>query len=177
MNVCSRFGLRAGFTIRAKLRGGSHDQKHEAIIISIIRVIPLVQAKVNDQKLTEPTLSIAWTRVLLTRYSVHGTCAKTRCTILKIKGQHMLQKAIMPQSASLTQNMDIMHLKTQVSDTSHTVGPIENAPPRPTVRKLMEPTPRHRRCLAIERRWSSPSAITRAFQQYFKYHAAELRHT
>ena len=74
---------------------------------------PLVQAKVNDQKLTEPTLSIAWTRVLLTRYSVHGTCGKTRCTILKIKGQNMLQKAIMPQSASLTQNMDIMHLKTQ----------------------------------------------------------------
>ena len=28
-------------------------------------------------------------------------------------------KAIMPQSASLTQNMNIMHLKTQASDSTH----------------------------------------------------------
>ena len=32
---------------------------------------PPVQATVNDQKLTEPTPSVAWTSVLLTRYTVH----------------------------------------------------------------------------------------------------------
>ena len=30
--------------------------------------------------------------------------------------------------------------------------------------------------LAINRRWSSPSRITLAFQQYFMYHAAEPTH-
>ena len=33
------------------------------------------------------------------------------------------------------------------------------------------------RYLAIERRWSSSSKISLAFQQYFKYHAAEPQHT
>jgi hypothetical protein len=31
--------------------------------------------------------------------------------------------------------------------------------------------------LAINRRWSSPSRITLALQQYFMYHPAEPRHT
>ena len=32
-----------------------------------------VQATVNDQKLTEPTPSVAWTRVLLTRRNLRDT--------------------------------------------------------------------------------------------------------
>ena len=53
---------------------------------------PLVQATVNDQKLTDPTPSVAWTRVLLTRCTVRGTCPKPWCTVLKTKGQNMLQR-------------------------------------------------------------------------------------
>ena len=34
---------------------------------------PLVQATVNDQKLTEPTPRVAWTRVLLTCHNLHDT--------------------------------------------------------------------------------------------------------
>ena len=46
----------------------------------------------NDQKLSAPTASVAWTRVLLTRCTVHGTCGKMWCAILKTKGQTMLQR-------------------------------------------------------------------------------------
>ena len=43
------------------------------------------------------------------------------------QGARYVTKAIMPQSASLTQNMNIMHLKNQGirQHTWHTVGPIE----------------------------------------------------
>ena len=58
---------------------------------------PLVQATVNDQKLTGPMPGIAWTRVLFTRYTVHGTCTKTWCTIMKIKGRKMLQRLSCPK--------------------------------------------------------------------------------
>ena len=40
----------------------------------------LVQATVNDQKLTEPMARVAWTRGLRTRYTVDGPCGKTWCT-------------------------------------------------------------------------------------------------
>ena len=60
------------------------------------RPTPLVQAAVNDQKLTEPTPSVACTRVLLTRYTVHGTCGKTWCTVLKTKGQDTRQRPSCP---------------------------------------------------------------------------------
>ena len=43
------------------------------------------------EKLMEPTPNIAWTKVFITRYTVHGTCGKTWCTILQTKGQNMLQ--------------------------------------------------------------------------------------
>jgi len=59
-------------------------------------VPPLVKAAVNDQKLTEPMPSVAWTRVLLTRYSVHGTCGNTWCTIPKTKVQTMLHRPSCP---------------------------------------------------------------------------------
>ena len=36
----------------------------------------LVQAKANNQEKTEPTPRVAWRRVLLTQYTVHGTCGK-----------------------------------------------------------------------------------------------------
>ena len=48
---------------------------------------PLVHATANDQKLTEPTPSVAWTGVWLTRHTVHGTWGNTWCTILKAKGK------------------------------------------------------------------------------------------
>ena len=45
------------------------------------------------------------------------------------QGAKYATKAIMPKSASLTQNMNIMHLKTKVSDSTHSTqahsGPIE----------------------------------------------------
>jgi hypothetical protein len=40
--------------------------------------------------------SVAWTRVLLTRYSVHGTCGNTWCTIPKTKVQTMLHRPSCP---------------------------------------------------------------------------------
>ena len=49
-----------------------------------------VQATANDQKLTEPTPSVAWTRALPTRHTVHGTCGKTWCTERKTKGHTLL---------------------------------------------------------------------------------------
>ena len=48
-------------------------------------------------------------------------------------------KAIMPKSASLTQKMNIMHLKIKVSDSTHSTHQLKNAPPQSTVRNL--PTP------------------------------------
>ena len=59
------------------------------------------------------------------------------------KGARYATKAIMPQSASLTQNMNIVHLKAQVSHSTRGTqwGPLKNAPPKPTVRTLTEPAP------------------------------------
>ena len=43
------------------------------------------------------------------------------------QGAKYATNAIMPKSASLTQNMNIMHLKTNIRQhTYRTVGPIEN---------------------------------------------------
>ena len=39
-------------------------------------------------------------------------------------------KAIMPQSASLTQHMNIVHLKTEVSHSTQQ-DPLQNTPPNP----------------------------------------------
>ena len=51
------------------------------------------------------------------------------------QGAEYATKAIMPQSASLTQNMNIMHLKTKVSDSTHSTqwDQLKNAPPKSTV--------------------------------------------
>ena len=59
---------------------------------------------------------VAWTKVLFTRYTVRGACGKTVTTV----GHDRQQKAIMPKSPSFTQNMNITHLKTHVSDRAHT---------------------------------------------------------
>ena len=52
-------------------------------------------------------------------------------------------KAIMPKSASLRQNINVMHLKTQVSHSTHGTqqDQLKNAPPKSTVRKLTDPRP------------------------------------
>ena len=138
------------------------------------------------------------------------------------QGAKHANKAVMPQSVSLTQNLSTVHLKAQVSDGTHRTqcGQSNNAPPKSAVRKVTAPTPgvawtwalfghrstrvvalqnhsgiptalqvsrggaathivrnaqraavrrRHRLsppsskwcCLAIERRWSSTSGLTR----------------
>ena len=123
---------------------------------------PLSKATVNDQKSTEPTRSVAWTSVLLTRYTVHGTCGRAWGTILKTQGVQYAAKAIMPKSASLTQNMTITHLRPKVSDSTHGTqqDQLKNAPPKSTVRKLTEPTPGvawAQALLGHKQRWSLPS--------------------
>ena len=79
---------------------------------------PPVQTTVNDQKLTEPTPSVAWTRALLTRH-----CAvymrKHMAYDSENQGAKCATKAIMPQSAAMTQNMNITPLKPKVSDSRH----------------------------------------------------------
>ena len=62
-----------------------------------------VQATVNDQKLTEPTCCLD----------------KKMVYYFENQGAKYATRAIMPKSASLKQNMDIMHLKAQVSDSTH----------------------------------------------------------
>ena len=74
----------------------------------------LVQATVNDQKLTEPTHSVAWT----TRYTVPWYMWKDMVYYCENQGAKYVTKAIMPKSASLTQSMSIMHLKPKVSDST-----------------------------------------------------------
>ena len=86
---------------------------------------PLVQATANDRKWTDPTPRVAWTRALRTRHTVRGTWGGgTWCTILKAKGARYATKALMPQSASLTQNTSITHLKAQVSGSTHHHRPV-----------------------------------------------------
>ena len=59
------------------------------------------------------------------------------------QGEKYATKAIMPKPASLTQNMNILRLKIQVSDSTHSTqqDQLKNAPPKSTVQKLTEPTP------------------------------------
>ena len=97
---------------------------------------------VNDRKLTEPTPSVAWTRVLLMRYTVTWYMRKDMVCSSENQGATYATQAIIPQSASLTQNMNIVRLKAQVSDTTRSTrqGQLKNAPPKSTVRKVTEPT-------------------------------------
>ena len=60
----------------------------------------LVQAMVHNQKLTEPTPSVNWTRVLVVHFTVYGGCRKIWCTILKTKGHNMLQGFVWVQQGS-----------------------------------------------------------------------------
>ena len=52
------------------------------------------------------------------------------------QGAQYAKKAIVPQISFI--DMDVMHLKPQVSDRTRSTpeGKLENAPPKPTVRKL-----------------------------------------
>ena len=105
---------------------------------------PLVRATVNDPNLTEPTPSVAWTRALLACHTVHGTYMwKDMAYCSENQGADNATKSIVPQSASLTQNMNIMHLKTQASDSTHSTqeDQLKNAPPKSTVQNLTELTP------------------------------------
>ena len=50
--------------------------------------------------------------------------------------------ALLANRAAFTQNMNILHLKTKVSQSTHGTqeNELKNAPPKSTVRKLTEPT-------------------------------------
>ena len=115
---------------------GSCQQKdfhsHAAGTPAVLSFTPPCPRKVDDQKLTGPTPRVAWTRVLLTRYTVHGTCGKTWCTSLKIKAQNMLPRPSCPKAPSLTQNMNTTHLKPKVSDSTHST---QCGPPNPRCEK------------------------------------------
>ena len=71
--------------------------------------------------------------MLLPQYTVHGQCGKKWCTILKPKGQDMPQ--IHHAQISLTQNMNIMHLKPRVSDSTQSTqqDQLKKALPKSTV--------------------------------------------
>ena len=82
----------------------------------------LVQATVNDQKLTEPTPSVAWTRVLLTRRNLRDTRVHLRYYSENQEVKHSTN-ALLANRAALTQNMNFLLLKTKVSGGSvHSSG-------------------------------------------------------
>ena len=95
------------------------QSKHPTANLRMVKTSPPppVQATVNDHKLMEPTP--CWDKGVA--YVLH--CAwymqKDMLYYSENQGAKYATKAIMPQSASLAQNMNIMHLKTQVSDSTH----------------------------------------------------------
>ena len=76
---------------------------------------PLVQATVNDQKLTEATPSVAWIRVLLTRRNLHDTRVDM---MYYSEDQEPYLKTLLVNRATLTQNMNFVLLKTKVSGST-----------------------------------------------------------
>ena len=79
---------------------------------------PLVQAMANDQKLTEPAPSVAWTRVLLPRCNL---CDSRVDMMYYSEGQEVQHatNALLANRAALTQNMNFVLLKTKVSGSTH----------------------------------------------------------
>ena len=64
--------------------------------------------------------------MLLTRHTVTWYMRKDTVYYSENQGAKYATEAIMPKSASLTQNRNTMHLETKVSDSTYsTVGPIE----------------------------------------------------
>ena len=104
---------------------------------------PLVQAAVNDQKWTAPTPRVPWTRALLTRYTVTWYVRRDMVHHSETQGANYATKALMPQSASLTQNRNITHLKARVSDSTRSTqyDRWNSASPKSAERKLTEATP------------------------------------
>ena len=78
----------------------------------------LVQATVNDQKLMEPTPSVPWTRVLLTRRNLRDTRVDMMYYSENQEVQHATN-ALLANRAALTQNMNFRLLKTKVSESTH----------------------------------------------------------
>ena len=79
---------------------------------------PLVQATVNDQKLMEPTPSVAWTWALLTRRNLRDTRVDMMYYSENQEAKHATNALLANRGAS-TQNMNFVHLKTKVSDSTH----------------------------------------------------------
>ena len=79
---------------------------------------PLVQATVNDQKLTEPTPSVGWTRVLLTHRNLRDTRVDMMYYSENQEAKHATN-ALLANRAALTQIMNIVHLKTKASGGTH----------------------------------------------------------
>ena len=74
--IASRWCL-TGNPRRSSINRRPGGSPPEPTITLVMVPRPPVRGTVNDQKLTEPTPSVAWTRALLARYTVHGTCGKT----------------------------------------------------------------------------------------------------
>ena len=79
---------------------------------------PLVQATVNDQKLTEPTPSVAWTGALLMRRYLRDTRVDTVYYSENQKAKYTAN-ALLGRRAALTQNMNIVHLKSNLSGSTY----------------------------------------------------------
>ena len=89
---------------------------------------PLVQATVKDQKLTEPTPSVAWTRVLLTRRNLRDTRVDMMYYSENQEGKHATT-ALLANRAALTQDTKYEHRAFQTQGirqhTWHTVERLE----------------------------------------------------
>ena len=77
-----------------------------------------VQATVNDQNLTEPAPSVAWTRVLLPRRNLRDTRVDTTYYSENREAKHATN-ALLANRAALTQKMNFELLKTKASGSTH----------------------------------------------------------
>ena len=76
---------------------------------------PLVQATVNDQKLTEPTPSVASTRALLPRRNLRETRVDMMCYSENQEVKHATN-ALLANRATLTQNMNFWFSKPRYQE-------------------------------------------------------------
>ena len=87
-------------------------------VLRILITPPLIQATVNDQKVTEPTPNVAWTRVLLARRNLRDTRVDMMYCSENQEAKHATN-ALLANRAAWTQNMNFMLLKTKVSRSTH----------------------------------------------------------
>ena len=79
--------------------------------------------------------------MLLTRRKLRDTCVDMMYYSENQEAKYA-KNAPLANRAALTQNMNIVHLKTQVSQSTHGTqwNQLKNAPPKSTVQKMTEST-------------------------------------